>query len=86
VSPYSFPTAENVSSAKPMEDTPRLRARRYLKRRRRYVVGVDIGFGLLAAVAALLFAGLAIVAVVALPLLAVCVVSLGSDRLRSRRR
>ena len=69
-----------------MEDTPRLRARRYLKRRRRYVVGVDIGFGLLAAVAALLFAGLAIVAVVALPLLAVCVVSLGSDRLRSRRR
>jgi hypothetical protein len=69
-----------------MRDKPRLGHPRHLEHRRRYVVGVDIGIGLLAASAALLLApGLAIVAVVALPLIAVCFVSLGVDRLRSRR-
>jgi hypothetical protein len=75
-----------VSAAKAMRDKPRLGHPRHLERRRRYLVGVDIGFGLLAAAAALLLApGLAIVAVVALALLAVCLVSLGVDGLRSRR-
>ena len=69
-----------------MRDTSGLHAQRHLQRGRRYLVAVDIGFGLLAAVAALLLApGLAIVAVVALALLAVCFVSLGIDRPRSWR-
>ena len=79
-------TAETVSAAKPVWDTPRLNDRGDVERRRRHFVGMDIGLGLIAAVAALLLApGLAIVAVVALSLLAVCSVSLGIDRLRSRR-
>jgi len=86
VRPYVSPSVESVSTAKPKRNTSVLPARRHLQRRRRYPVAVDIGFGLLAAVAALLLApGLAIVAVVALALLAVCFVSLGIDRPRSWR-
>jgi hypothetical protein len=48
---------------------------------------VDIGLGLLAAVAALALApGLAVVAVVASLVLALCFVSLAIGRWRSRRR
>jgi hypothetical protein len=48
---------------------------------------VDIGFGLLAAVAALALApGLAVVAVVAALVLALCLVSHAIGRWRSRRR
>lgn len=48
---------------------------------------VDIGVGVLAAVAALLLApGIAIVAVVALLILVICLVSLAIGRWRSRRR
>lgn len=83
---HTSSTAETVSAAKPMRDMPRLRAHRHLERRRRHLARVDIGFGLLAAVAALLLApGLAIVAVVALLLLAICFGSLGIEWRRSRR-
>jgi hypothetical protein len=52
----------------------------------RHLLRVDIGLGLLAAVAALALAGLAVVAVVASLVLALCFVSLAIGRWRSRRR
>lgn len=64
----------------PLRDKLRLHERRW-----RYSVALDFGLGLLAALAALRFAGLATVAVAALPLVAVCTLSLGIERLRSRR-
>jgi Flp pilus assembly protein TadB len=64
-----------------------LQARRRQARRRRHLIRVDIGLGLLIAVVAILFApGLAIVAVVALLVLAICIVSRLLERRRSRRR
>jgi hypothetical protein len=63
-----------------------LRARRQQARRRRYLVRVDIGLGLLFAVLGLLLApGLAIVAVGALLVLAICLVWGLIERRRSRR-
>jgi hypothetical protein len=65
---------------------PKIRRRR-LQRRRRYLLRVDMGFALLVALAALLLSpGLAMVAVVALLVLAVCLVSLAIGRWRSRPR
>jgi hypothetical protein len=65
---------------------PKIRRRR-LQRRRRYPLRVDMGFALLVALAALLISpGLAMVAVVALLVLAVCLVSLAIGRWRSRPR
>jgi hypothetical protein len=56
-----------------------------MERRRRHLLRVDVGFGLLAAVAAFLIApGLEIVAVAALSALGVCLVSLAIARRRSR--
>ena len=64
-----------------------LQARRRQARRRRHLIRVDIGLGLLISVVAILFApGLAIVAVVALLVLAICIVSHLLERRRSRRR
>jgi fatty acid desaturase len=63
-----------------------LHARRRQESRRRYLFRVDICLGLLIAVAALLLApGVAIVAVAALLVLAICVVSILLERWRSRR-
>jgi hypothetical protein len=76
-----------MSAASPLPDVTRLGARRRQERRRRYGGSLDIGLGLLVAVAALrLVPGLAIVGVVALLLLTVCLGSLVGGRLRSRRR
>jgi hypothetical protein len=70
-----------------MSDTPRLRLGRRLECRSRRLVGVDLGFGLMAAAAVILLApGIAIVAVVAVLVLVACLVSLGIDRLRWPRR
>jgi uncharacterized membrane protein YoaK (UPF0700 family) len=74
-------------SAKLLKDMPYLRARRLQARRRRYLLRVDFGLGALVAVVALLFApGVAIVAVAALLVLAICIVSFVFERRRSRRR
>jgi hypothetical protein len=77
-----------VSATTPPEDISQLRSRRREARRRRNVARVDVGLGLLvAAVLLLLLApGLAIVAIAALLVLAVCAFSVGLDRWRSRRR
>jgi hypothetical protein len=84
--PDNPPIAETVTGVRLIGHTTRLRARRHLERGSRHLVLVDIGIGLLAAAGTLWLAGLAIVAVVSLPLLAVCVVWFGVDRLRSRPR
>jgi hypothetical protein len=64
-----------------------LRDRRRQARRCRYLFRVDIGLGLLIAVAALLLApGVAIVAVAALLILAICGVSILLEQWRSPRR
>jgi hypothetical protein len=76
-----------VSATEPLHDMSRLHARRRQARRRRYLIRVDIGLGLLIALAALLITpGLAIVAVVALLVLAICGVSMLLGRWRSRGR
>lgn len=63
-----------------------LRARRRQARRRRYLFRIDTGLAMLIAVVALLLApGVAIVAVAALLILAICGVSILIERWRSRR-
>jgi Flp pilus assembly protein TadB len=75
-----------VSATKPLKDMSYLHARRRQASRRRYLFRVDIGLGLLVAVVALLLApGVAIVAVAALLVLAICGVSILLERWRSRR-
>ena len=75
-----------MSATKPLKDMSHLRARRRQASRRRYLFRVDIGLGLLIAVAALLLApGVAILAVAALVVLAICGVSILLERWRSRR-
>ena len=84
--PPPFPPPEAVNSTRPVHDISRLSARRRQARRRRYLFRLDIGLALLIAVVALLFApGVAIVAVAALLILAICGVSVLIERLRSRR-
>ena len=76
-----------MSATKPLKDMSYLRARRRQASRRRYLFRVDIGLGLLIAVVALLLApGVAIVAVAALLVLAVCITSILLEQWRSRRR
>jgi len=75
-----------VSATKPLKDMSHLHARRRQASRRRHLFRVDIGLGLLIAVAALLLApGVAIVAVAALVVLAICGVSILLERRRSHR-
>jgi Flp pilus assembly protein TadB len=75
-----------VSATKPLKDMSYLHARRRQASRHRYLFRVDICLGLLIAVAALLLApGVAIVAVAALLVLAICSVSILLERWRSRR-
>jgi hypothetical protein len=86
VVPRSNPTADTVVT-KPIRDTPELPVMRGFRRKHRHALRVDIGVGLLLAVAALLVAsGLAVVSLVALPVLAICMVSFAIGWLRSRRR
>ena len=78
------PAVETVRAPDAIGATPRLRTRRPPARRWRYRLGIDVGLGLLVALAALRFAGLGAVAVVAIPLLVLCTLSLGIDRMRSK--
>jgi Flp pilus assembly protein TadB len=76
-----------MDAAKPIPDTTSLLVRRGREQRRRRLLRLDIGFGLLAAVAALVIApGLAVAALLALLVLGVCLLSLAVGRWRSRRR
>lgn len=80
-----LPTPENVTAAEQIDDSSPSGAQRRLERSRR-LARADTGLGLLAAVAAVALApGLAIVAVIALVIIAVCLISLVTGRLRSRR-
>jgi hypothetical protein len=87
VVPRSNPTADTAVS-KPIRDTPELPVILSVRRKHRHALRVDIGVGLLLAVAALLVvaSGLAVVALVAIPVLAICLVSFAIGWLRSRRR
>ena len=82
---YIPPTfkAAAVSTTDTVGDTSRLHTPRAVARRWRSL-GTDLGLGLVAALAALRFAGLALIAVLAIPLLLLCTLSLGVARLRSR--
>jgi Flp pilus assembly protein TadB len=72
-----------VSATKPLKDMSYLHARRRQASRRRHLFRVDIGLGLLIAVVALLLApGVAIVAVGALLVLAICALSILLERRR----
>jgi predicted membrane metal-binding protein len=64
-----------------------LRARRREAHRRRRLLRVDLGLGLLGAVLLLILTpGVAIAALFALVLLAVCILSVVLERRRARRR
>ena len=85
--PFPLSPPETVSATKPLNDMAHLRARRRQARRRRYLFRRDIGLALLIAVVALLLApGVAIVAVAALLILAICGVSILLEQWRLRRR
>jgi Flp pilus assembly protein TadB len=74
-------------SAKPLKDTAYLHARRRQARRRRHLLRVDMGLGIVVALVALLVSpGLAVIGAAALAVLAICVVSILFERWRSRRR
>jgi len=76
-----------VNAAEPLKDMRRLRARRRRARRRRNLFRIDIGLGALIATIALLLApGVAIVAIAALLVLAICIVSSMLGLWRSHRR
>jgi uncharacterized membrane protein YfcA len=76
-----------LSTTTQLKDMSDLRARRREARRRRQIFRLDIALGLLIAIVALLLGpGLAPVAVVALLVLAVCVLSVPVGRWLSRRR
>jgi Flp pilus assembly protein TadB len=76
-----------MDAAKPIPDTTPLLVGHGREQRRRRLLRLDIGFGLLAAVVALLIApGLAVAALLALAVLAVCLLSLAVGRWRSRTR
>jgi hypothetical protein len=75
-----------MSAATPTRRTSPIPARRRLAPRRRRLARVDLGLALLAAAATVLLApGLAVVAIVALPLFVVCVTSIVLERRRARR-
>jgi hypothetical protein len=76
-----------VSATKPLNDMSHLHARRREASRRRQLFRVDIGLGVLLAIAALLLApGVAIIAVAALLILAICGVSILLERWQRRAR
>jgi len=76
-----------MSATEPLRDMSDLRSRRRHVRRQRYLFRVDVGLGLiLAAVALVLVPGVAILAVAALLVLALCGVSMLIEHRRSRRR
>jgi len=76
-----------MSAIETPKDMNHLRARRRLARRRRYLFRMDIGLGLLIAVAAALLApGVAILAVAALLILGICAISVPLERWWSSRR
>jgi Flp pilus assembly protein TadB len=76
-----------LSTATQLKDMSDLRARRREARRRRQHFRLDIALGLLIAIVALLLGpGLAPVAIVALLVVAVCVLSVPFGRWLSRRR
>jgi Flp pilus assembly protein TadB len=69
-----------------LRDMSQMRSRRRAARRRRRLARLDLGFGVLGAVVLLLATpGLAIAALVALVLIAVCILSVALERRRSRR-
>jgi Flp pilus assembly protein TadB len=73
--------------ARPVKDMSQLRSRRREARRRRHLLRVDLGLGLLGAIVLLLATpGLAIAALFALILIALCVLSVVLERRRSPRR
>jgi hypothetical protein len=75
-----------MNSVTPVKDISDLRARRREARRARYLLRRDIGLGVLIAAVALLFApGVGILAVVALLILVVCLLSLVIGKWRTRR-
>jgi Flp pilus assembly protein TadB len=75
-----------MSANGPLRDMSQLRARRLRARRRRRLARMDVGFGLLVAVVAIVLApGLAIVALAALIGLVACIVSVVLERRGSRR-
>jgi Flp pilus assembly protein TadB len=72
---------------RPSRDMSQLRSRRREARRRRRLVRVDLGLGLLGAIVLLLaMPGLAIAALLALGLIALCVLSVVLERRRLHRR
>ena len=74
-----------MSTIEPLKEMPYLHARRLQARRRRYLLRMDLGLGVLIATVALLLApGVAIVAVAALLVLAICIVAFAFGRWRSR--
>ena len=73
--------------ARTSRDMAQLRSRRREARRRRRLARVDLGLGLLGAIVLLLLTpGVAIAALLALVVLALCVLSLVVERRRARRR
>lgn len=73
--------------AQPSRDMAQLRSRRRDAHRRRRLLRVDLGLGLLGAIVLLILTpGVAIAALLALAVLALCVVSVVLERRRSRRR
>jgi len=72
--------------ARPVRDMSQLRHRRREARRRRRLLKVDLGLGLLGAIVLLLATpGIAIAAIIALILIVLCVLSVVRERRRSRR-
>jgi hypothetical protein len=75
-----------MNSGTPVKDISHLRARRLEARRARNLLRRDIGLGvLIAAVALLLAPGVGILAVIALLILMVCLLSLVIGKWRTRR-
>jgi hypothetical protein len=76
-----------LSTTKQLKDMSDLRARRRDARRRRHHFRIDVALGLVIAIVALLLGpGLAPVAIVALLVLAACILSIPLGGWRSRRR
>ena len=74
-----------MSVVRPPNDISRLDARRRQARRRRYLARLDLGLGLLVAtMAILLSSGLAVVALAAVVVLAICVTSTLLERRAGR--
>ncbi|MGO8906536.1 MAG: hypothetical protein ACLQMH_13070 [Solirubrobacteraceae bacterium] len=85
--PSGDPTRSLRRGTRAPRDMAELRSRRREADRRRRLVRVDLGLGLLGAIALLIFTpGLAIAALLALLLVVLCMVSVVAERRRARRR